>query len=181
MLRRPNATVRASNIPVAEWQAKSVRLHEQRQFFFARDLQHGNAKVRSDNDGSRGGLAQGPGQVSAAGCKVEDSHADRPRRQCARLSRAIRNLGHRLGDDWPGHSVSRSLRTCGRQNRDSVVEGWFRCRLSLSLKSDWKLEPCSREDSNLQGLPHALLRRTRLPVSPREQIERLQSLCCLRL
>ena len=53
--------------------------------------------------------------------------------------------------------------------------------LSLKSSENWKFEPCSREDSNLQGLPHALLRRTRLPVSPREQIERLQSLCCLRL
>jgi hypothetical protein len=28
---------------------------------------------------------------------------------------------------------------------------------------------CSREDSNLHGLPHTVLSRTRLPVPPREQ------------
>src|SRR5256885_1959421 len=27
---------------------------------------------------------------------------------------------------------------------------------------------CSREDSNLQGLPHTVLSRTRLPIPPRE-------------
>ncbi len=36
----------------------------------------------------------------------------------------------------------------------------------------YRLQPviiCSREDSNLHGITHTLLRRTRLPVSPREQ------------
>src|SRR6266699_1614976 len=28
---------------------------------------------------------------------------------------------------------------------------------------------CSREDSNLHGLPHTVLSRTRLPIPPREQ------------
>ena len=31
-----------------------------------------------------------------------------------------------------------------------------------------KPRPCSREDSNLHGLPHTVLSRTRLPVPPRE-------------
>src|SRR5207247_7217323 len=31
---------------------------------------------------------------------------------------------------------------------------------------------CSREDSNLHGLPHTVLSRTRLPVPPREQKQR---------
>src|SRR5204862_481779 len=30
------------------------------------------------------------------------------------------------------------------------------------------ITPCSREDSNLHGLPHTVLSRTRLPVPPRE-------------
>ncbi len=29
---------------------------------------------------------------------------------------------------------------------------------------------CSREDSNLHGITHTLLRRTRLPISPRELV-----------
>jgi hypothetical protein len=53
--------------------------------------------------------------------------------------------------------------------------------VKIFMSEKRKFEPCSREDSNLQGFPHALLRRTRLPVPPREQIERLQSLCRLRL
>ena len=28
---------------------------------------------------------------------------------------------------------------------------------------------CSREDSNLHGLPHTVLSRTRLPIPPRER------------
>jgi hypothetical protein len=31
------------------------------------------------------------------------------------------------------------------------------------------MDECSREDSNLHGLPHTVLSRTRLPVPPREQ------------
>lgn len=52
----------------------------------------------------------------------------------------------------------------------------WKCRFDADLLSpnfggrEMEQEPCSREDSNLQGLPHALLRRTRLPVPPREQI-----------
>src|SRR6476469_7966989 len=38
----------------------------------------------------------------------------------------------------------------------------FRCINGLLI---W---PCSREDSNLHGLPHTVLSRTRLPVPPRE-------------
>src|SRR6476659_1585691 len=34
------------------------------------------------------------------------------------------------------------------------------------------IRPCSREDSNLHGLPHTVLSRTRLPVPPREQKKR---------
>jgi hypothetical protein len=45
--------------------------------------------------------------------------------------------------------------------------------VKIFMSENRKFEPCSREDSNLQGLPHALLRRTRLPVPPREQIKRL--------
>ena len=33
-------------------------------------------------------------------------------------------------------------------------------------------EMCSREDSNLHGLPHTILSRMRLPVPPREQSKR---------
>ena len=33
---------------------------------------------------------------------------------------------------------------------------------------------CSREDSNLHGLPHTVLSRTRLPIPPREQKIRRQ-------
>src|SRR3954447_8980440 len=34
-------------------------------------------------------------------------------------------------------------------------------------------QKCSREDSNLHGLPHTVLSRTRLPIPPRERGGRL--------
>src|SRR5438093_13738331 len=39
--------------------------------------------------------------------------------------------------------------------------------LSLHFTSS-QLGNCSREDSNLHGLPHTVLSRTRLPIPPRE-------------
>src|SRR5260221_14712546 len=38
-----------------------------------------------------------------------------------------------------------------------------------SVHGDGRSEFCSREDSNLHGLPHTVLSRTRLPVPPRER------------
>src|SRR6266478_1522022 len=38
-------------------------------------------------------------------------------------------------------------------------------------------ENCSREDSNLHGLPHTVLSRTRLPIPPRE-LEKIGRLNC---
>jgi hypothetical protein len=47
----------------------------------------------------------------------------------------------------------------------------------MPIRYAWPSEPrffrdplgeCSREDSNLHGLPHTVLSRTRLPVPPRE-------------
>ena len=46
--------------------------------------------------------------------------------------------------------------------QDSLPDSRILCRLSLRSM-------CSREDSNLHGLPHTVLSRTRLPIPPREQ------------
>jgi hypothetical protein len=43
-----------------------------------------------------------------------------------------------------------------------------RARLFL-CKAGFHSRACSREDSNLHGLPHTVLSRTRLPVPPRER------------
>src|SRR5260370_1361658 len=48
----------------------------------------------------------------------------------------------------------------------------------MPIRYAWAFEPrffhdlpgeCSREDSNLHGLPHTVLSRTRLPIPPRER------------
>ena len=45
----------------------------------------------------------------------------------------------------------------------------FRCFWpSVDCSGRRSIRPCSREDSNLHGLPHTVLSRTRLPVPPRE-------------
>lgn len=48
----------------------------------------------------------------------------------------------------------------------------FRAQASLSEAGGFvfdRVKKCSREDSNLHRLPYTLLRRTRLPVPPRER------------
>ena len=102
------------------------------------------------------------------------------------LSLRLHHRGHRNEEENAGEMTSfaekRKFPT-GDPNRpfpvSSVSSVVSVVKIFMSEKR--KFGPCSREDSNLQGLPHALLRRTRLPVPPREQIERLQSLCRLRL
>src|ERR1700731_68741 len=48
-----------------------------------------------------------------------------------------------------------------------------RCRLDFAFKfGNNRRANCSREDSNLHGLPHTVLSRTRLPVPPRERRKR---------
>src|SRR5205823_2102431 len=45
----------------------------------------------------------------------------------------------------------------------------FRCFWpSVDCSGRRAIRPCSREDSNLHGLPHTVLSRTRLPIPPRE-------------
>ena len=53
------------------------------------------------------------------------------------------------------------ISNCGRYQHRAVAG---RSKGRLYDKSN-----CSREDSNLHGLPHTVLSRTRLPVPPREQ------------
>jgi hypothetical protein len=44
-----------------------------------------------------------------------------------------------------------------------------RCRMDFAFKfGNNRRANCSREDSNLHGLPHTVLSRTRLPIPPRE-------------
>src|SRR5205814_1852528 len=53
------------------------------------------------------------------------------------------------------------ISNCGRYQHRAVAGG---SKGRLYDKGN-----CSREDSNLHGLPHTVLSRTRLPVPPREQ------------
>jgi hypothetical protein len=52
-------------------------------------------------------------------------------------------------------------------NMDLLCRYVMHRELGLHLTST-QLGECSREDSNLHGLPHTVLSRTRLPVPPRE-------------
>src|SRR5205823_8850608 len=64
-----------------------------------------------------------------------------------------------------GRSADHGARFVARCDLDSDLDT---CR-RVSIKLWRKAQPsCSREDSNLHGLPHTVLSRTRLPIPPRE-------------
>ena len=66
-----------------------------------------------------------------------------------------------------------------RRGPEAIIERIVVAKLRERLRPDSKQSVrqgtfydksnCSREDSNLHGLPHTVLSRTRLPVPPREQ------------
>src|SRR5438067_11593252 len=64
-----------------------------------------------------------------------------------------------------GRSADHGVRFVARCDVDSDLDT---CR-RVSIKLWRKAQPsCSREDSNLHGLSHTVLSRTRLPIPPRE-------------
>ena len=93
-----------------------------------------------------------------AGGKQKASSAEKGRAYTCRPKETFRANESALGSQKESRL---EISNCGRYQHRAVAG---RSKSRLHDKSN-----CSREDSNLHGLPHTVLSRTRLPVPPREQ------------
>ena len=93
-----------------------------------------------------------------AGGKQKASSAEKGRAYTCRPKETFRANESALGSQKESRL---EISNCSRYQHRAVAG---RSESRLHDKSN-----CSREDSNLHGLPHTVLSRTRLPVPPREQ------------
>jgi hypothetical protein len=149
---------------VPERQRQSVGYDQFRDTTPARNVQHWCAKIRPD-DSRRRGLAleflsqntASCGEIQNGGGVPTSDHStylQSPKRITAQAQNGVCEVV----------SMRDPAKQALNRTRFLLRKGGFHAPNRLT---QW--DECSREDSNLHGLPHTVLSRTRLPVPPREQ------------
>ena len=139
---------------------QTVGLNEARHIFSHRLFEHGKAKIGSDDLRAGTGFLNDDRKISAARGEIEN--------------RFWAALGDEFGDGSPPEKVDTATqevvcKIVAFRNRRKRLANKLGILLRLQRVVGWIRMKCSREDSNLQGLPHTVLSRTRLPVPPRER------------
>ena len=148
---------------VAKGQRQAIRLDQPFDTLEARLFEHGQAKISSRDSRRRAGLFYSQCQIPAACGEIENFG------RAARCHKP-RQLGspneiHTATEKVVCQIIPSSDRCEGASHELRIFLGKLMVHFFSISGKGW----CSREDSNLHGLPHTILSRMRLPVPPREQ------------